>query len=320
MMITEMVPQLNVLGILLLWIESMAVALLFVATVSALVSCLKKKIVRKGAVGLAVAMPLLAAISATLLAWFLIIRMDIQPGWFFAYSLVWTLAFVAGCFVLFKKGYLFQSADSGSNCCSIGRLAATFGIVSSVFFGTFAIINNSAKADLLVYSTSLTFRGGALLPGHIPDHKNALFAYKKAYKSLGKVPENWLDTAASASFDPTSRKVSAFLAKHEKTLELTKNAAAMKSFYAPNDILSPLSGTNYGKIFKLVDLLIIDAKAKLSMNDVAGALANITTIYAMADHVKSDSSLVGSLPIRFTHQGTICSVMINGSSQTPILA
>lgn len=283
------------MGYLLLWLETLAVALMFVYACRTFAAGLKKQLWRRVSVAIAAIIPLSGGLFFSLIGWILLSG-DTQPGWFFAYALLWTVAYAGGCFVLLKRSGIFQSSGEAEPSWSSARAAGVFAIVFAIWVGTLGMMDASVKATLASHQAKASLRGLSYLPAPVAEEKNARFVYEKAYKDLGDWNRSpaWFSDVEKASFDPNSEEVKAFLSKHSETLALTRSAAAMNEYYFHTDLdfLSPIPEA--GGYRFLARLLALDAKVRAAQGDYTSAYNDISTIHAMAMHVSRPPLLLST--------------------------
>ena len=291
---------LDCLGFLLLWIESLAIAILLVSVVCVLVSRLEKTLWRRLVVFMVAAIPLLIGIACSVLGWF-VLSHNIQPDWFFAYSFAWTIAYICLCMVMLKRSNVFQCDNFNSVLCIKRTIAFT--IVCAVWITTFYIMDSAEKEKLIAYQTQITAQGKSVLPKPVSVVDNAMLIYQKAYDELvDHDGDSFFENTDIASIDPTSKKAEAFLAMQTKSFELIRMASAIDGYYfhvglsvdSPLPLLSPY--------ITFAKMLSLDARAKAIHGDFSGAFEDVLAIHRMADHVGRTPLLLSSMVAARVHQ------------------
>ena len=294
------VSYLDCLGFLLLWIESLAIAILLVSVVCVLVSRLEKTLWRRLVVFMVAAIPLLIGIACSVLGWFMLSR-NIQPVWFFAYSFAWTIAYICLCMVILKRSSVFQS-DNFNNVLCIKRMIA-FAIACAVWIATFYMMDAAKKEKLVSYQARITAQGKSMLPKPVSVVDNAMLIYNKAYDELvDHDGDSFFENINVESIDPTSEKAKAFLAMQTKSFELIRMASAMGSYYfhVGLSIDSPLPSLS--PYITFAKMMSLDARAKAIHGDFSGAFEDVLAIHRMADHVGRTPLLLSSIVGGRVHQ------------------
>ena len=291
---------LDFLGFLLLWVESLATALLLVSVVCVLVSRLKKILWRRLGVFIVAMVPLLVGIAWTIIGW-ITLSNNLQPGWFFAYSLVWTISYVCLAIVILKRSSVFQCDNFNSVLCI--KRTIIFAVVCAVWMGTFYIMDSAEKEKLIAYQDQIYAQSASVLPKPVPVVDNAMLIYKKAYDELvDHDGVSFFENTNIASIDPVSEKTEAFLAMQARSFELIRMASAMEIYYFHVGLSFDAALPLLSPYITLAEMMSLDARAKATHGDFGGAFEDVSVIHRMAAHVGMTPLLISSLVAARVHQ------------------
>ncbi len=176
-----------------------------------------------------------------------------------------------------------------------GRLATAW-VVAVLLAGiTFSILDQAAKVQL----ASVRQDAGAIALNHapprIPDRENAAHVYRRAFeilKPLEQVPEPLQEKTAAwrnydkSKFDPKDKDLRGYLRAREPGLVLVRKGAAMPGCSFDYNYLDPLK-LLLPELQYLRDAardLALDALVKATDGDTEGALADVAALYGIAGH------------------------------------
>ncbi|HEV3117608.1 MAG TPA: hypothetical protein VGY58_11170 [Gemmataceae bacterium] len=293
------------MGYALIWIESLAAALLLVALVTAWSAWRSRRLWQwAGPILLGLVLIALPAILTYGIGWLRYVR-GMELPWF-SYLLVWTIAFAVGALVVLVAG-LRRRGEAGpaARFWSVSKLALTAAGLVLLTWITFSNMDLAVKIQLSAMRAEAGAKMLAAIPPRPPDRDNAAFVYQEAFAALAspdKVPQRWRPTehgifdVAELTVDPKDRELREFLATQQRGLELLRKAAAMPSCSFDHDYflwadmpLSELPNLRQG-----VYLLAMDALARAGREDSPGALDDVTAMYGIARHI-NDPTLISLL-------------------------
>src|SRR5581483_9840889 len=224
------------MGRALIWVESLAAALLLVATVAAWSARRFRGLgrwVMPGIVALVVVIP------AGLVAWgvgYLRSFGTVSASSFFA-ATGWALVFVVGAVIVVASGLRTASdTESAAQPAPTRSLAIAFAAAAILTAITVSNLDVAVKAQLAALRVEAGAKALALLPLRPPDPQNAAAVYQKAFAALAlpdRLPALLRDRAAAwasydrAAFDAGDREQREFLDSQQRGLALLRQAAAM---------------------------------------------------------------------------------------------
>jgi hypothetical protein len=285
------------MGHALIWVESLAVALLVPALVTA---CAARWPRRFGQGVVPVLTTVLLVALAAGLTWALgYFRfqafLDSVPFW---PVLAWTVLFAVGAVFLLVRGLRRRQDEAvpAARSWPRGRLALALAVAVMLAGTTFTNLELAVKVQLAAVRAEAGAKALALTPPRVPDRDNAAPVYREAFAALtpaDKVPPPWRDKAAtwlaldSAAFDPGDKDLADFLATQERGLALLRKAAAMPGCSFERDYsrgielrLPELDQLRHG-----ARLLALDARARAAHGDGPPALADVAALYGIARHI-----------------------------------
>jgi hypothetical protein len=288
-----------------MWIETMAVVLLFVAGMTAIFAGRPRRRTQVLWSIVVASLFLVGAAVKTGAVYALVLYLVITTGWF-VYMLSWTLVYAAAASVLIVRG-LRRGEDGAPRARGwpVGRLAVAAGAALALALITFWNIDLTAKTRLAAMRAEVSAIALSVAPARVPDRLNAAFTYQRAFDAMAKlesqsqeVQEKWKRWTASTPEEPLDRKdadLRSFLKKNEPALALLHRAVAMPDCYFEhnydqpffNILLPELGHTRHG-----AHLLLLDARCKAADGNARGALEGINCVLAMAAHARSEPFIV----------------------------
>jgi hypothetical protein len=286
------------MGRALVWVESLAAALLLVATLAAWTARRRTAIGRSG-------LPLLAATIIALLAGvfayglgFLHRMGPISLGSFLA-ATVWTTAFLIVSIAVIASR---PRGDSDAAACRgwpVSSLALAFAGAAVLTIITVSNLDVAVKAQLAALRVEAGARAMSLIPPSPTDSPNAAPVYSAAFAALTpqeQLPALLRDRAQAwqeydrTAFDPADREQREFLESQQRGLALLRQAAAIphcsfdrdwSSETSPLDLLVPeLPRLRYS-----ATLLAYDALARATRGDSLGAIDDVAAIFGISRHI-----------------------------------
>jgi hypothetical protein len=160
-----------------------------------------------------------------------------------------------------------------------------------------------ARAASIIVST---------FPSRVPDGLNAARRYEQAFESLGMMTEektiawathvcDWLDSdqgeqSAARALDVKVRKI---LKANSLGLNQLRRAASMKQcrfvdYWDSTDLVGTLM-PQLSSMRTAAELLAADARMRAIDGDLAGAIADLNALFAMAEHVTREPTILTAL-------------------------
>jgi hypothetical protein len=285
------------MGHVLIWVESLAVALLLPALVTACAARWRRRF-RQGVLPVLTTVLLVAvAACVTWAAGFFRFQafLDSVPFWS---VLSWTILFAVGAVLLLIRG-LRQRQEEGAPAARAwprGRLALALAVAVILAGITFTNLDLAVKVQLAGVRAEAGAKALALTPPRVPDRDNAAPVYQEAFAALtpaDKVPSPWHDKAATwlalegAAFDSRDKDLADFLATQERGLSLLRKAAAMPGCSFERDYSRgiELSLPELEQLRHGARLLALDARARAAHGDGPPALADVAALFGIARHI-----------------------------------
>jgi hypothetical protein len=296
------------MGIALIWIESLAAALVLVALVTALAAHWGR--FGRWAVPIVVAVGLFAfAAAVTAFTCILHEQLDRHPvsNPQSLSAIAWTVLLGIGSVVLLVRGLRRDATDAApaAHVWSRAKLAVAGGALIIVTAITFTNMDLAVKVRLAALRAEAGAKTMAILPARLPDSENAAIVYQQAFELLAPpdpTPILWRDKPNAwhmydrSAFEPKDPELREFMRTQERGLALARKAAAMPGCSFVRDyskgVAMPLPELNRMRF--VANLLAYDALIKAEDGDTHGAVADITAIYGVVGHV-NDPLLVAGL-------------------------
>jgi hypothetical protein len=304
------------MGYSLIWIESLASALLLIAVVTAWSGRRSRRFWQRLApVLIALVVGTGAGILTYGIGW-LRYHGNLDIPWFW-YAFAWTLAFVAGSLVLFRNGLRCRGDDGpGARTWSPPALGVALAVLVLLTWTTFANMDLAIKIQLSEVRAEAGAKILAVMPPRVPDRDNAALVYQEAFESLTpatKTPERLRVKdigfdLVEREFDPKDEELREFLAKQERALVLLRRAAAMPmcSFNHDYFIGANLLLPELDQFRQSAFLLGLDAVCRADQGDGATALEDVAAMFGIARHI-DDPILISMLfAVRVEKAATKC--------------
>jgi hypothetical protein len=276
------------MGNALIWIESLAAALLLVAWVTACAARSSSGLVRRGVPALAgfVLIGLTAAFVYGL--WLLTARGVVLPRTF-AFFVAWAVALAVGVEDVLRRGW-----RGAAEAWPPGRLAVALAVVVILDCITISNMDLAVKVRMAALQAESGARILALAPPRPAERDNAAPVYQEAFEALTpleRLPSPWKEKSAvwfdpAARFDFDDKELAEFLRSQQRGLALLRKAAAVpacsfeRDYLASADLLLPeLQSMREG-----ASVLFLDARSKARRGDARGALEDVAALLGMARH------------------------------------
>jgi hypothetical protein len=285
------------MGYALIWVESLAVALLVPALVAACAARWPGRLRQAGPPVLTAVLLVGLAACVTWAAGFFRFQafLDSVPFWSL---LAWTILFAVGTVLLLARGLRRRPEGDvpAARSWPRGRLALALAVAVILAGTTFTNLDLAVKVQLAGVRAEAGAKALALAPARVPDRDNAAPVYQEAFAALtpaDKVPPPWHDKAATwfapdgTAFDAGDKDLADFLATQERGLALLRKAAALPGCSFAWDYsrgielrLPELQQLRHG-----ARLLALDARARAARRDGPSALADVAALFGIARHL-----------------------------------
>ncbi|MEW5722109.1 MAG: hypothetical protein AB1896_03320 [Thermodesulfobacteriota bacterium] len=294
------------MGYLVLWLGWLAICLLAVAVVTS-AAAKSPRVHRPRFWALFVtSMFLLFNAALTVFSGLLLAKENLEPTWLFPYLLLQTLAFLAGAFLVLRKGFRKTEEGPGAKAWPPAVLFVALGLIFFFTWGAFHLMDLDMRVHQANYRSMILADLVRTWPPEPPADQNALYLYDEVYQSLfgqgvfpekegrpGEVPA-WLYESTEADFIPTSTEVVQYLDEGRPALALARQAAARPWLYFDLDVhqLIYSETPSLYKLSHLAKLLNAEARLKALRGDPEEALADIAAIGAMSGQLFRLPSLI----------------------------
>jgi len=298
------------MGYALLWIESLAAALLLVAAATAYFAQARKRWLGRIVLCVAVAAPLiigaLETTGAAVLAYALI-----EHNWL-AYTVSWLICLLAGSGLVLWFGLRRTEGLRAAASWPAAKLAVGCAVAVALHLITFWNMDTNVRLML----SSVRLEGGAMAvaaaPPRPPDQENAAFLYEKAFATIKQINEEnarwktiygarsseWYRGFNKRDYDTKDPELREFLKAHQATLTMLIRAAAMPGCYFERDYARLSLSTQLPELARLREcarLLAADARCKAAGGQVRAALGNVAAMQSIARHVGAEPILISYL-------------------------
>ena len=218
------------MGYAFLWLEAMASALLMVAVVFAFSGRFKKWPTLWPT--LMACLLTLLGIATVGLGGFLLYY-DIHPQWLFPYTLSWTLLYIAGCWILIRRGRRKKGEALSVVSWSRSKIAGALVISLALQWSTVTALENSVKLEAAAYQATALNSAQTVIPSPPSNNEDASNIYNQVKEELEDIPEWLWDAATDPSFDPRSKKAQNLLQENIKSIKLIKKAVEKPRLFHP---------------------------------------------------------------------------------------
>ena len=274
------------MGLALLWLESLALALIFISFVYAVSERVPKSWLRVAIRVVAFLLPACWGGVHILIAVYLHLN-RIKPDWFLAYSISWLAIYLCGFFII--RRFALKGKDAVQACGSWSRtvLIASLGIVLLLLFTTYLKMDMDARAELASLQTRGLAAAVRVKPAPVPYDQNGAQLYLKAFDGID-LPK-WASQIRDPGFIPNMQDTEAVLKKNQPALLLLDRAAQMPDVsFMPDpaeDRFWPSYETKLPPVCEAIEaafLLGLDAFSKISRGEREAAFARIKMIGDLA--------------------------------------
>lgn len=273
------------------WLIPLSVNLLFVATIIAVASRCKTPLWRRFWPILATALTFIGTLVMVGGGIYLI-KENVQPKWLIWYGLFHSIGFMVGVGIILKKGLKDVSSEvQVARSWPRVKLLLAFVFVFMTQLVLLELLQMRSMINLTSVRSAATCKLIDIAPPRLPDHLNSRIVYEEAAQIFGSkkdLPE-WFWKFDAPGFDPESEQVSQFLEKHQKVLPLVKKAAAIPGYSLesyPMELVNWIF-PNYALYSQLALLVCLNSRSKAMSGDIEGALQELASIEAMANHLRN---------------------------------
>ncbi len=280
------------MGYTLIWIESVAAALLLVALLTACTARWQRWVGRFVVPGAVVGI-LIFVVGVFTIGVGVLQSTGAVTTRLFIYVLSWTLVVFLGWMVILLRGLRKPAAELLPVAAGwpLGRLAIALGVVVILDCITFSNIDLAIKTQLAALRAESGARILMLMPPRVPDRENAALLYQEAFQELPiptQLKSPWKEKAQawfdlSTQFDFQDKDLHEFLRSQERVLGLLRQAAARPGscfeydYFQSEDL--PLE--QLGKLRQAAALLALDARSKARRGD-PGARDDTVALFRLA--------------------------------------
>lgn len=310
------------MGYLLLLIESLTVTLLLVATVLACVGRLHRRWLRL-TLCLPLTLALLISYTALTVGAALLQFSGASDRWFYP-MLTLTVAFLLGAVWLAICGLRRVGSEPHRVAAATwprGKLAMALGVAAALHAMTIWNMDLAARQQLASLHTEAGAVALSVTPPRIPDRDNAALIYQQAFEAMGRsgdnnpaAPDTWeweqawkqaweekwskWDETGQPPLDPHDPELRRFLARQASALTLYRQAAAKPGCYFERDYGRPTITTPLPELLPLragARVLALDSICSAADGDRERAIKDISAMFGMAEHIRSESLLISLL-------------------------
>ena len=311
------------MGHMLLWIEGLAAMLLLVAWVTAVAARRRHRGVQRAlpitAALLVFGVAVLAVVGAYALRYITLCRPNLV-----LYTASWAVVFAAGAVAVLARGLRTRDDERAAKAWPAGRLGVALAAVIALDMMTLWNMDLAARN----YLTAQRAEAGALAlsvaPARVPDRANAALVYQQAADAMKSLddelgekvtterreskagqPEGpwsrvsgWLREPGSPEVDLASPELREHLRQGAPVLVLVRRAAAMPDCYFERDWGRPSPDMllpEYDGLRRASRRLMLEARCRAADGDAAGAVADVSAMFQMAGHTRTEAILVGLL-------------------------
>src|SRR5262245_12378943 len=285
------------MGKALILVESLAAALLLIATAAAWAAR------RPGGLRWGVPLAVVAALDgpAAFLVYgmSILVRIGTVSRTSFVVATAWATALLVGSVLILRSARRAGADPAAGRPWPVQPLAVAFAVAAVLTAITVSNLDVAVKGPIAAVRLAAGARALALAPPRSPDGPNAAPIYRRAFAAL--TPRDQMsallhDRAQAwqnydrTAFDPGDREQREFLDGQQRGLALLRQAATMprcsferdwSSETSPIDMLLPeLPHLRHG-----ATLLAYDALARATRGAGKGALDDVAAIFGMARHV-----------------------------------
>jgi len=283
----------------LLWIETLAIWLLWIAAVTASLGRVESRLRRIvwGIPALLLPLLILGGFAAWAIAMPIVavkeLHTHLEHNWS-AYAVSLLASFLIGTWMITRASRRREPGmPPQAATWPRGKLWLTLAAAILVANMTLWNMDLAARSQGLVSSIQLDSQIEALTPA-VPDDQNAAILYDKAFSRLMS-DDSVADVVGSDHFDPKDAATIEMFKRHEQTIVLLRRAAAMPLCRFDRDYVRPditllIAETNTFR--GAANLLDFDERRQLAEGNIDLAMDDVKSLYAMSRHVARDPMLI----------------------------
>ncbi|MAE60773.1 MAG: hypothetical protein CMJ49_05380 [Planctomycetaceae bacterium] len=286
------------MGHALLWIESLAAAVLFVALCVAWIARLRRAWMR-------IMLSFVPSIVPLLLPGALVLVLMGFETWI---GLRWTviggslvLAYLVGAGIVIVRGLQRSAAEQPprANAWPRIKLLVACLVAAALTLTTFWNLDTAAKIRLSAVQAEAGALALSVAPPRIPDRDNAAFVYEQAFALISKPSDGWdAWDAEDGSLDAAHPELRTLLDQNESALALLRRAAAMPDCYFDRDWGRPSYDILLPELAQFrgaAQLLCLDARYQAWQGNTSTSLADLSATILMARHIERGPLLITNL-------------------------
>jgi hypothetical protein len=321
------------MGYVLLWIESLAVSLLWAATMITCIAPLRRRKVLSVLIVLA---PLAGYLSLTGLAGFM--KYGGMLGTRFYPILALTVFFVIGASWLLHRG-LGRGSEEPQRRPALSwprrKLAIALGVAVVLHLTTFWNLDLAARQWLAAHRAEAGALALSVAPPRVSDRDNAALVYQQAFEVMGPL-KSWNEAsdfkfdewarAGETDFDPQEPELREFLQRQTSVLALLRRAAEKPGCYFDRNYGRPGLDFHVSQTLHLMTasrLLALQSRCTAADGHLGAALEDVQALFSMAEHVSNEPVMISvllSMAIESTAADALQAVLRSGQPSADELA
>lgn len=284
------------MGFGILWLSHLAFTFFLIAAICAWASRREKPRWPRGW-PLFVSMLALASVAVYAIVGATLIAVNVQPKWLFWYGLSLSVVFLAGAFLILRRGLKDIAAEN-----PVARSWPRWKLLTAaaVFLLIYGVVLNAMETRIMIRSTNDFIKTSVnlhnLLPSKLPETLNARPLYDQACLLLESKSDtyDWFNNSERADFDVTADKVTTALTDHQDALRLVERAVKRPGYSlnvgGSNYYSWPIP--NYTPYRNLSRLLNLSARRHALEGNLNAALKDLAMIDKIANHLFQYPTLI----------------------------
>jgi hypothetical protein len=285
----------------LLWIETLAIWLLWIAAVTASLGRVRSRARRIlwGIAALLLPLLILGGFAAWAIAMPIVatkeLHTHLEHNWS-TYAISLLASFLIGTWMI-KRASRRREPGLAPQAANWPRGKLWLALAATILVANMTLWNMdlAARSQALVLRIQMDSEIEALTPG-VPDNQNAALLYEKAFGRL--MGDDSAANALGGDYDPKDPATIVMFKRHEQTLKLLRQAAAMPLCRFDRDYLRPdldLLMAETDSFHEGARLLAFDARRQVAQGNVDLAMQDVRSIFAMSRHVAGDPMTISVL-------------------------
>jgi len=288
----------------LIWIDSLLVYLLWVATTTAFAGRIRRKWIRSAMLPIVIGFPLLTLVSFVFGTGMLRYNTGSKPDWFF-YALSLMVAYLIGTAVILHQGRRREAgALPAAGSWPMLPLLVSFVIATVVSYIILLNMDMAIRARCALLSLQIGQEYWAAAPAVVSESQNAAPLYEKVFARFTKDHGDEIKnppTGDSETFDPNEPETIAFLKRQADTIVLLRRAAELPACRFDADLQDPQARyidrtmLNLNMERHCANILRLHAKEEIARGHAALAIADADAIKKMSRHFTQRPLLISAL-------------------------